>query len=63
MAPTGPAGGPYPAAKLRVAMKFFLDPAMVQQIWRDHTAGRTEGQNQLWPVLMFQAWIQAFEAQ
>jgi transaldolase len=43
MAPTGLAGGPYPAAKLRVAMKFFLDTAMVDEIRQGLAWGLVDG--------------------
>ncbi len=37
---------------------FFNAPA-VATVWRDHLAGRINAVPQLWPVLMFQQWLQA----
>jgi len=34
----------------------YLDPAPVQDMWRQHLAGRRNLQAELWAVLMFQAW-------
>ncbi len=41
----------------------ILDSQMITKIWDDHLAGRVEGQNALWPVLMFQSWYKTFEDQ
>ena len=39
----------------------ILDPRMVSEVWEDHLSGTIEGQNALWPVLMFQSWYKTFE--
>lgn len=36
----------------------YLDPRPVRQKWREHQEGRYNWQNDLWNVLMFQAWMQ-----
>jgi asparagine synthase (glutamine-hydrolysing) len=35
----------------------LLDVAAVRRIWADHTAGRWDAGYELWPILMFQAWL------
>jgi asparagine synthase (glutamine-hydrolysing) len=35
----------------------YLDPAPVQAAFRDHVAGHQDRTEQLWNVLMFQAWL------
>ena len=37
----------------------YLDPAPIGQKWREHLAGTRAWHNELWPVLMFQAWLKA----
>lgn len=37
----------------------FLDAARVERLWRQHLSGRMNGQNPLWTILMFQAWLDA----
>jgi asparagine synthase (glutamine-hydrolysing) len=34
----------------------YLNSALVQQTWKEHISGKRNWQNQLWDVLMFQAW-------
>ncbi|MEK7765068.1 MAG: asparagine synthase C-terminal domain-containing protein, partial [bacterium] len=41
----------------RLAREGWLAPAPVRRIWADHLAGRADGTARLWPVLMFQAWL------
>ncbi len=45
------------AARLR--REGFLDQALVGQMWAEHVSGKREGQNELWAVLMFQAWLES----
>jgi asparagine synthase (glutamine-hydrolysing) len=40
----------------------FLDPGPVAARWREHQRGLTDWQYALWPVLMFQAWLEAQRA-
>jgi asparagine synthase (glutamine-hydrolysing) len=35
----------------------LLDVAAVRHIWADHTTGRWDAGYELWPILMFQAWL------
>lgn len=35
----------------------FLDPALVRGKWSEHLSGRRRWHYHLWPVLMFQAWL------
>tara|TARA_Y100000588_G_scaffold133008_1_gene145843 strand:+ start:10006 stop:11925 length:1920 start_codon:yes stop_codon:yes gene_type:complete len=37
----------------------YFDPKMVQTVWKEHLSGAHNHQYQLWPVLMFQAWLEA----
>jgi asparagine synthase (glutamine-hydrolysing) len=34
----------------------YLNSTLVQQTWQEHISGKRNWQNQLWDVLMFQAW-------
>ena len=34
----------------------FFDAARVRALWLDHLSGRQRLHNQLWSILMFQAW-------
>jgi asparagine synthase (glutamine-hydrolysing) len=38
----------------------FVDPQAVRIVWRQHLAGRANGQYLLWPVLMLMSWIEAY---
>jgi len=35
----------------------FLDSQKVQTLWKQHQSKRYNYQNQLWAILMFQAWV------
>ena len=37
----------------------YFDPKMVQTLWKEHLTGVHNHQYQIWPVLMFQAWLEA----
>jgi len=43
----------------RLRAEGFLDPTIVRSHWTAHTSGRTDLGDQLWNVLMFQAWLDA----
>lgn len=44
----------------RIARQGFLNPAMIRDAWQAHRAGTHNWSWQLWCVLMFQAWLEAF---
>jgi asparagine synthase (glutamine-hydrolysing) len=35
----------------------FFDPAPIRAAWREHLAGTSNRQDELWTILMFQAWL------
>ena len=37
----------------------YFDPKIVRTVWREHLSGAHNHQYQLWPILMFQAWLEA----
>ena len=41
----------------RLRQEGFLQPDMVQKKWQEHLAGKSNWQHYLWPILMFQAWL------
>ncbi|MGH9454585.1 MAG: asparagine synthase (glutamine-hydrolyzing), partial [Terriglobia bacterium] len=43
-------------SETRLRHEGFFRPIPVRRVWQAHLAGRTEGQYQLWDLLMFQAW-------
>jgi asparagine synthase (glutamine-hydrolysing) len=43
----------------RLTRQGYLDPGMIHRRWEAHLAGRTDAAEALWPVLMFQAWLDA----
>jgi asparagine synthase (glutamine-hydrolysing) len=43
----------------RLAADGFFNPDVIHQKWSDHLSGRTNCQDELWAVLMFQAWLGA----
>jgi asparagine synthase (glutamine-hydrolysing) len=46
----------------RLQREGFLRPGPVRALWQAHLAGRTQGQYELWDVLMFQAWREHWDA-
>ncbi len=46
-------------AERRLRAEGFFEPAVIREAWSDHLAGRRDRQDQLWSVLMFQAWHEA----
>lgn len=46
----------------RLKQEGFFDAAMIRQKWQEHLSGHRNWQYYLWPVLMFQAWLEAQEA-
>jgi asparagine synthase (glutamine-hydrolysing) len=43
----------------RLRREGFLAPAVIGARWREHVRGEADWQYALWPVLMFQAWLEA----
>jgi len=41
----------------RLRQEGFFNPAPVRKKWREHLSGQRNWQNQIWGVLMFQAWL------
>jgi asparagine synthase (glutamine-hydrolysing) len=44
----------------RLEQEGVLRPAPIADAWREHLAGHRNNQARLWPVLMFQAWREAW---
>ncbi len=45
-------------AEDRLQREGFFHPAPIRQKWAEHLSGLRNWQHQLWPVLMFSAWLQ-----
>jgi len=45
-------------AERRLAAEGWLDPGLVREKWAQHRAGTHNWQQDLWAVLMFQAWLE-----
>ncbi|MBX2824171.1 MAG: asparagine synthase (glutamine-hydrolyzing) [Gammaproteobacteria bacterium] len=43
----------------RLRRQGYLDPTPIRQKWQEHRSGRRDWYNQIWSVLMFQAWLDA----
>lgn len=43
----------------RLACEGYFEPAPVAQAWAEHQSGRFNRQYRLWPVLMFQSWLES----
>jgi asparagine synthase (glutamine-hydrolysing) len=41
----------------RLEREGFLQPGAIRQAWEEHLSGRRNRQQELWSVLMFQAWL------
>jgi asparagine synthase (glutamine-hydrolysing) len=42
----------------RLRREGYLRPEPVRKVWKEHLAGDRNAQDLLWPVLMFQAWLE-----
>lgn len=42
----------------RITQQGFLKSEMIQTLWHEHLSGKRNRANQLWCVLMFQAWLE-----
>lgn len=45
-------------AERRLGDEGFFDAAVVRGVWHEHLSGGRDRQDQLWDVLMFQAWLE-----
>jgi asparagine synthase (glutamine-hydrolysing) len=43
----------------RLIEEGYLEPRLIQRVWRQHLSGRFDWSARLWSVLMFQAWLAA----
>jgi asparagine synthase (glutamine-hydrolysing) len=48
-------------AEDRLRREGYLRPATVRRVWKEHLAGDRNGQEILWAVLMFQAWLEQWK--
>ena len=39
----------------------YLQPDAVASLWKEHSSGRTDRAAQLWPILMFQSWLNEWQ--
>jgi asparagine synthase (glutamine-hydrolysing) len=42
----------------RLEQEGYLRAAPIRRVWHEHLSGERNWQHQLWPVLMFQAWME-----
>ena len=42
----------------RLTREGYFDAPRIRQRWKDHLSGRTESDQALWAILMFQAWLE-----
>jgi asparagine synthase (glutamine-hydrolysing) len=46
-------------SRRRVAAEGFFNPDVIQKKWSEHVSGSRNCQDELWTILMFQAWLGA----
>jgi asparagine synthase (glutamine-hydrolysing) len=44
----------------RLAQEGYFDPAPIRERWNEHLAGTRDAGFTIWPILMFQAWLDEF---
>ncbi|MCX6088830.1 MAG: asparagine synthase-related protein, partial [Candidatus Atribacteria bacterium] len=42
----------------RLSQEGFFNPVPIRKMWEEHQSGERNWQNQLWDILMFQAWLE-----
>jgi asparagine synthase (glutamine-hydrolysing) len=42
----------------RLRREMYVDPGVVRQRWQEHQSGARQWHQQLWRILMFQAWVE-----
>jgi asparagine synthase (glutamine-hydrolysing) len=45
-------------AEDRLRSEGYFHPKIIRNKWAEHLTGRRNWQSQLWPILMFQAWLE-----
>jgi asparagine synthase (glutamine-hydrolysing) len=43
----------------RLAAEGFLEPTVIMRHWQEHLSGRRNWHRRIWPVLMFQSWLES----
>jgi len=43
----------------RIAQEGYFNPEPVTKLWKDHVSGKFNYGDKLWPILMFQSWLEA----
>jgi asparagine synthase (glutamine-hydrolysing) len=46
----------------RIRREGFLESKYVEKLWRDHVSARDDHQYALWGILMFQSWLERYDA-
>ena len=42
----------------RISREGYFNPETVTKLWKDHVSGKFNYGHKLWPILMFQAWLE-----
>lgn len=45
-------------AEFRLSSEGYFKPEPIREIWHQHLVGRSDRTSHLWPILMFQAWLE-----
>jgi asparagine synthase (glutamine-hydrolysing) len=43
-------------SKQRLSNEGYMNPDIIQNIWKEHLSGKKDWTSKLWPILMFQTW-------
>ncbi len=44
-------------SKEAIEKKGFLDSDKVEKIWKEHLSGKFDNESKLWPIIMWQDWL------